>query len=252
MEEVAEKPAENEAEKPESSSQETPETRKKETKKILILIGALIAIFIIIFAGIYIARMRSTEKIVTIDDLHQKNIEGEESEVNYVYNGFSFVYINGMWYTQVELGDALLDLPLHYSPREVEDVQINGTINKSFMRKEIYITFNPTEDNQKYVALAASELTLSMAKGMGITPVAACDRNESDDELKQIEIDKACTNRSIITCESGEAAVYLLQQEPMQVEMKGNCVLVQGVGLNLTKAVDRLLYEWYGVMDFTE
>ena len=120
------------------------------------------------------------------------------------------------------------------------------------MKKNIYITFNPTEDNQKYVALAASELTLSMAKGMNINPVAACDRNESDDELKQREIDRACTNRSIITCESGKPAVYLLQEEPAKVEMKGNCVLVQGVGMNLTKAVDRLLYEWYGIMDYTK
>ena len=231
--------------------EENPKTEKKETKKLLIIIGVVVAIFVVFFAVGYFIRTSHTEEVVTIDDLHQKNMEGEESDVNYMYNGFSFVYINNMWYTQVQVGDALLDLPLHYGPKEVEDISINGTINQSFMKKGIYITFNPTEDNQKYVALAASELTLSMAKGMGITPIAACDRNETDIEEKQEEVRKACENRSVITCESGKPAVYLKQEEPAGVEMKGNCVLVKGIGLNLTKSVDRLLYEWYGVMDYT-
>jgi hypothetical protein len=40
----------------------------------------------------------------------------------------------------------------------------------------------------------------------------------------------------------------LKQEEPAKIEMKGNCIIVQGAGMNLTKAVDRLLYEWYQVM----
>jgi len=48
-----------------------------------------------------------TAQVITIDELHQKNLKGEESDINYVYNGFSFVFINGMWYTQVQKEDTV-------------------------------------------------------------------------------------------------------------------------------------------------
>ena len=237
----------------EREPEEKNESDKKETKTLLIIIAIIVGIFIIFFAVGYFYKMHdTTETVLTIDDLHQMNLRGEETENNYMYNGFSFVSIQGAWYTQIKIEDTLIDLPIHYGPRDLEDIEISGTINESFMKNEIYITFNPTEDNMKYVALAASELSLSMVKGMNVKPVAACDRNETDIEEKQEEVNNTCYGRPIITCESGEAAVYLLQEEPAKVEMKGNCILVQGAEMNLTKAVDRLLLEWYNVMDYTE
>jgi hypothetical protein len=238
---------EKQEEKTEETKTESPETAKKETKKLLIVLAIVIGIFIAFFVTGYFLKHDST-KVTTIDDLHRLNMEGKESDVNYMYNGFSFVFVNGLWYTQVQVNDTLLDLPLHYGPKELKNISLTGSINESFMRKGIFITFNPTEDEQKYVALAASELSLSMAKGFGIKPIAACDRNETDIEEKKEEVAKACTGIQVITCESGKPAIYLKQEEPAGIKMKGNCIIVQGAGMNLTKSVDRLLYEWYQVM----
>jgi len=227
MNDKKEKQAEQEEEKP----------RKKDSK--LFLVSILIIIGIV--AGIIIWRIAiPTGKVTTIDDLHALNLKGKLSEdKGYIYNGFSFVFYDGMWYTQSRIGNTLLNVPMHFGPRDLENITVKGKINDRFKQKRIYITFDPEDPNMQYLALSASELSLFLAKGLDLEPKAACTKN----------ITEACANIPILDCSNKKKAIiYLNQDNETAVELKGNCIEVKGDKMNLVRAVDRLILKWLGVM----
>jgi len=208
----------------------------KEAKNLMIIIGVVVGLFVILFAGSYF--MKSTKRTNTISGLHAQNMEMEETEFNYVYNGYSFVNVNGLWYTQVQGGNNLYDIPLHYGPRDLEEIPVIGELDEEFYGKDLYITFNPVDPNLQYVALASAELSINLAKGFGLVPTAACDRNQTE----------TCETRPIITCANNEPTVYIKQSAKTQVILKGKCVIIQGTDLGLVQATDKFLLKMYGVM----
>ena len=208
-------------------------------KKLLITI----AIIAIVFAAFFVFRhyQNTTDQVVTIDDLHQMNLNGElKEEQGYVYNGFSFVFNDGLWYTKIQINEAAFQVPLHFGPRDVEGITIKGAINESFNTgSDVYITFNPLSENLGYVSLASSELAQNMVTAIKRRPVGACDRNETT----------ACSDRPIITCETTtNPVIYLLQKSGPEIELRGNCMILRGLEYDLVKAVDHLLLQWYGIM----
>ncbi|MBR9691990.1 hypothetical protein GOV06_04330 [Candidatus Woesearchaeota archaeon] len=212
----------------------------KHSKKLLILVAVIIGLFALsfIFRFVY----DPTEAAVTIDELHKKNLEGKESEINYVYNGFSFVYLDNLWYTQVKRNDdSLLDIPLHFGPRDLGDILVTGSVDERFQQPRIYLTFDPTGEVLKFVALSSAELSLNLARGIGLMPVAACYKNET----------KACESRPIVTCaDKNKAVIYFKQtNETGAVKLDGNCVELSGDGWELVKATDRFLLQWYQIME---
>ena len=212
------------------------EKNPKDTK-LYFAIGIIALVFIALFAIKFIRG--PTAQVITIDELHQKNLKGEESDINYVYNGFSFVFINGMWYTQVQKEDTVWDVPLHFGPKELENITIFGKLDSDFGDNDLYITFDPLGSNLQYVALSSAELTLSLTKGFGISPIAACDKNETE----------ACINRPIKTCKDEDNIIYIKQANKTRVELRGNCVLIEGKGWEIVRATDRLLLKWYKIIN---
>ena len=211
----------------------------KGSKKLLIAIAVIIGLFALGFLSRFV--YNNPTGAVTIDELHKMNLEGKTSDINYVYNGFSFVYVDNLWYTQVQRNDdTLLDVPLHFGPKDLEDIPVTGRINEQFKQPVMYVTFDPTGSNLKFVALSSAELSLNLAKGIEVLPIAACDKNET----------RACMNRPIVTCEDEDKAVIYLKQTNSTgaVRLKGNCVEVLGDEWELVKAVDRFLLQWYQVM----
>ncbi len=211
----------------------------KNSKKLLMLIGVVVGAFILVF--VFVRFISGGTTGATIDDLHKKNIEGNAGEDSYIYNGYSFVYFDGLWYTQIQRKDeTLVDIPLHFGPRELEDISFTGKINEQFMQDEVYITFDPTDSSLKFVALSSAELSLNLAKGIEVMPVAACDKNET----------VACENRPILTCDDKDKAIVYLRQtdDTGAVKLDGNCVELTGDGWELVKAVDRFLLQWYQIM----
>lgn len=239
---VEKEPSENEEDSEEESEEDDPEDDKddspKETKKLLIAIGVVILFFAAFFLVKYIRG--PTGGVVTIDDLHQQNIEGEGGEGNYVYNGYSFVFLDGMWYTQVQDKEGILfDIPLHFGPNDLENVSVVGELDPSFWKDgEVYVTFEPLSENMQFIALSVSELGLNLIKGLGTKPKAACAKNET----------KACETRPIMTCDSEASVIYVKQANQTVVRLDENCVMLQGKDWELVKAVDRFLYKFYGVM----
>ena len=90
------------------------------------------------------------------------------------------------------------------------------------------------------MALAAGELTLNLAQGMGATDIiAACAKNETE----------ACKTRPIVDCnQSDKYVIYLDESQNNGIVLNNNCVVISGKGQNIVMATDRLLLFWYGVM----
>lgn len=207
------------------------ETKSKTTRNTLIAIASLIIIFALIFGVNY---------------LYSKTYR---NPYEYEYNGFEFKkYEDGKWYTQMSWGNRLVTIPLSFGPRDLEDISIIGKVDERFISKDVFITFDPAKDvilptgaivKEKlgYVALAATELTLNLAQGMNMNPIAAC---TSEDEF--------CKGRPIITCETGNATIYLKRNDNAEVLLDGNCIIISGKNEDIVRAVDRLLLYWYRIM----
>ena len=211
-----------------------------------ILIATAIIIVLIVFGTLaWIKFMDKPVIIETIDDLHKLNLDGElDPEYGYVYEGYSFVYLDNLWYTQLQTkgGEVMFDVPLHYGPRDLEDVEIYGYFNNTLFsdNKEIYVTFNPVgrDENFKFITVAIGEFNQPMIRAFNKLPVAACDREA-----------EVCEGRPIITCENSSLAVLYVQEAANpQVELRGGCLVVKGTELGIIKAVDRLLMHLYGIM----
>lgn len=227
--------------KPEEIIGEIESEKKKGDWILIISIGAIILIiaFIISFK-----LFEGDKEPKTIDDLHSLNLKGKlKPNQGYIYNQYSFVFANGLWYTQVQnkAGTTLFGIPLHYGPRDLESIPVEGELNYSLFDSErgVYITFDPLGQNLNYVALAVGEFDQNIIKAFNKIPVAACDKNET----------KACFTRPIITCNNtNKPVLYLQQKTETKVVYENNCIIVQGIGPEIVKATNRLLLNLYGIM----
>ncbi len=167
-------------------------------------------------------------------------LKGREPETETVeYNYFTFEEIGGLWETRIDLDNKPYQATFRYNPKQVEDVSVAGNFS-GFRKLPIYITFDPEADKEeyKYLALAASELTLNIVRALNFTVEAACTKNITD----------ACADRPIITCKDDASVIYLIPKAPTQVTLEGNCVTLSGNSFDLLKSVDRMLFQWYKIM----
>ena len=119
--------------------------QQNDTKSVLILIGILVIIFAVAIGGFKAYNHFTTAGVVVIDDLHQKNLDGDlDSDEGYVYNGYSFVKADGLWWTGVEVKDRIIKIPLHYGPREVEHIAVTGKLTPEFNQGDkVYVSIDP-------------------------------------------------------------------------------------------------------------
>lgn len=212
----------------------------KENRNMLIVVGSLMAVFLIFLAILIF--YRSSEEVVTIDDLHQANLEGElDPAEGYVYNGFSFVKFGDLWYSKLQKGDTVYDVTFNNDPRSVEDVTVEGVLAEDFVRdRHIYVTFDPTGDFLNYVAVANFGLSRSLAWAFGYNMTAGCTKN----------VTTACEKAGVVMCgDAGKSVIYLKEDAETKVVLNSTCVTVQGAGPDIVRAKDRLLLRWYGMMD---
>ncbi len=167
----------------------------------------------------------------------------EEQGKTITYHNFLFEEIEGNWFFDWQRENVLYTVSLRYNPYDVENLTIRGVLNQSFnTRKNIYVTFDPelgeSTKNFTTLALSATELTQSMAKVLGFKPLSACTRNSTN-----------CPEVDIVTCETKNVSViYLTDVGEPGIVLNQNCITLRGEGFGLLKSVDRLLYQWYGVM----
>jgi hypothetical protein len=210
----------------------------------VLIIGAFI--IILLFAVIFGLRYLNQEQPKTIDELHELNLKGKlKDEQGYLYKDvYSFVKFDDLWYMQLMSpgGSRLYNIQFRYGPREVEDIKIGGTLDTELLNnaKDYYATFNPTGNDFSHVAVAVADFNQHMTNIFFKTPIAACDKNETS----------ACKDRPIITCENTDKVVlYIKEANNTLVYYDDNCIVVEGSGFELVRGVDRILYDFYDIME---
>ena len=222
------------------------EEPKKSSDKALII---SIAIIILLFISVIAFSIFNKQQPKTLEDLHVLNLKGKlKPEQGYVYKGvYSFVTLDNLWYTQLTSpkGAKIYSLALRYSPKDLEDLVIEGNLNAEFFnnQSEFFVTFNPTGKEFSYVSLAVADFNTHMSKVFEKNPVAACDRNGTE----------PCKTRPIVTCEDHDKVVlYVKESERFRTYYNSNCIVVEGNGFDLVRGVDRVLYNLYGIMEQEE
>ena len=215
---------------------------KDDGKGLLWLLIIVVGVFILFIGGFQVYNKITAAEVVDINQLHQENLQGDLSEKEgYLYNGFSFVFTDGLWWTDLKINEGIVRIPLHFGPKEVEEIKFQGYLNNTEFnsQEELFLTINPLV-RDKYYSLALSELSFNIAKGIDRTPIGAC-----------TEENYACENRTIISCENNSQhlpVIELALDNKTSITYQGSCIKIAGEGYDLVKAADRILYQWYGVM----
>ncbi len=211
-------------------------------KGILLMLLAVIGIFALLLGGFAIYNNITGGSIINIDDLHKENLEGDiDDEEGYLYNGYSFVKADGLWWTEMNKFGTRLKVPLHFGPKELEDISVTGELDPAFNNgEELFIAIDPNTKS-KYYTLAISELSFNTVKGLDRTPVGSC-----------TEESWVCENRTIVSCAKNPEklpVVELALEGSPGIHIEGTCIRLTGSGeYEIVKSVNRLLYQWYGVM----
>lgn len=223
-----------------ATEQEQNETQKSKISDWILLFGVII--IVLGFIGFMVYVNISKEPPRTIEDLHKLNIEGKlEGYEGFLYKDlYSFINIDGFWYTQLESpsGQRIYDMNFRFNPEEVENIIIRGELDTELFNsaEDYYVTFNPTGTDFSNIALAAGDFNQHMIKVFSKVPIAACDRNETD----------VCIDRPIIDCNNTEKVVlYIKENNSTKVSFDDNCIIVEGTGLELVKGINRVLYFFY-------
>ena len=214
-----------------------PEGTENSKRRMLWMAGIVAVVLLLVFTFTFFR----SEEVATIQDVSGHTVAGVIDE-RYSYNGFNFVKIDEVWYTEMLNNNRRLTIPLHYGPKEMEDIKITGEVDDRFTRaKLVHIAFNPVDHNLSYVALANGELSLSLSRAMGLKLKAACVVNETN----------PCAKQPILSCDTDreKAIVELKQSDETSIQYKGNCILITGRDWDLVRAVDRLLLKWYRIME---
>lgn len=218
---------------------EVKEESKPESKSNLYFF-IILGVIIILFAAVFAARAFIKPKVVTMDDLITKTLQGKEDpETNYMYKGYVFVKVGNLWYTKWQRDNYELNIPLHHGPLELEDIKAEGQLDERFNSNHYYLTFDPNGKDFPHVAVATGELGRNLVEGLGAKIDSACYTNHS-----------ACEGKKIITCDNtNESVIYIKESNETKIVMDGNCLVLQGKEKELLRVVDRVILQLYGIME---
>ena len=209
-------------------------TSNGDGKNILIMIGILVGIFVLTLGSFKVYNQFTGAGVIVIDDLHQKNLGGEcDAEECYLYHGYSIVKADGLWWTEINVGSRLIKIPLHFGPKEVEEIPVAGKLSSKFDKgNTIYVAIDPEVNYNKYYTLALMEMNNNILQGVNRNIEAVCTKENI-----------ACENRTIINCDiaEGKPVIELAVSESSGIEFSGSCIKISGDNEALVKAVDRML-----------
>ncbi len=218
------------------------EISKKEGKNILMIIGILVGVLLVSMGGFRMYDHLTSAGVIDVDELHLKNIEGNlDPEEGYIYGQYSFIFADDLWWTDINRGDRWLKVRLHFGPREVKEVEVEGSLDKGFNEgEEVYMAIDP-EFGNKYLSLALSEVNLNIVQGIRRKPIGVCSR----------ENETVCEDREILSCENtkGKPVIELRWGGEPKITLEGTCILISGEDFGIVKAANRLIWQWYGVLE---
>jgi hypothetical protein len=214
----------------------------KSMKHIAIGLIGLIAVFAIILSitNFYNPSPKlDTSNIVKVKAKHPSNEEMND----YIYNGINFDRKDGFWYAELKTGNTIYNTEFYYSPREIEDIEVNGnTFGNLFNEQEdIYITFNPQDKNHTIIAVAIGQIDTHFIRTFQKNMIASC-ANAND---------SACFGRDIVTCENAtdKAVIYVKEAPKPRITFQDNCVLIEGQDWDLIRSAENVLMRAYGILE---
>ncbi|MBI2144671.1 hypothetical protein HYU17_06035 [Candidatus Woesearchaeota archaeon] len=159
------------------------------------------------------------------------------------YNGFEFTKRGNSWFTEWQRADGTeYSLEFRHPPWEAEGIPVKGSVDARFQLPYIFITFDPAEEPTRgtaFVALAAADLTMMLRGVFEREGVAAgCTAN----------LTEACAKRPVVTCSTNASVIYLKVSNETGIFLDGNCATIQGYEEGMTKAADKALYQWLGII----
>jgi hypothetical protein len=226
----------------ESSKKENDsENRNSDLFAITIFILVIGAIFLLIFALPKLTNLNKT------------------ANNKYYFNGFLFEKTGPVWYTQIQKGEELFDIPMHFGPKELTFINISNETSskmKWFFNELIprypesktgfylsYLTFDPY-DNLSSVSLSATEISMKLLQTSRIKMIAACTDNSTG---------TGCEGRIKVTCDATDfPTVFIDQNEELNVpnvRIEEKCMIIEGKNSDLIKITDRVLYQFFGIMN---
>jgi len=216
-----------------------PKQERSYDRNFFIILGIIIGVFVLIFV---VYNIIGEKRVLGIEELHEENLKGNlDEDEGYTHKGFSFIKYNDQWWTYFARAntDEVYNVQMRYGPKDVENIPLTGDYVYFLQFNSTYVAFDPTAQNLSYTALAAADISQSLSKVFEIAPFPACTKNETD----------ACKNLQIVDgCPPGIPTIHIVIDDNPEVIAKGHCIVVKGNGLDLVKAVDRLLLGWYGIM----
>ena len=220
--------------------QEVTKKKSSDGRNVLIMVALLLGVFVLFTGGFTAYNKFTGAAVIDLDYLHEMNYQGKlDSSRGYMYNGHSFVFNEGLWYTEVKETGLITKIPLHFAPKNLSDIKMTGTLNSDFNKGDIvYVAIDPEFAN-KYYTLALSELSFNIVKGIRGKPEGVCTtKNE------------ICEEREVLNCENtqGKPVIELKWANESKITSKGTCILVEGKDYGIVQAVDRLVLQWYGIM----
>lgn len=234
-----------EIEKEVKSAQKAEKDPSKVEKKHL---AWIIAIVVIVFGAIALSNFdwntlggsKVDTTALDLKELHRLNYEGELSaEQGQLFNEFSFVAQDGLWWTITIVGDTPTYMGLHFSPLQLGDVEVIGRPDAESRGEEVYMAIDP-EFTNKFYSLALVEFVNNLARGTPFVPVSAC---TTENEI--------CEDRKIISCENNPdnlQVVELVYGGDTEVEFIGSCIRLSGEEMGIVQSADRLIYLLYNIM----
>lgn len=194
---------------------------------------AVIVIVVVIALGLLFANLATKY----LKSSPEKNLE------RHYYNGFEFVKRGNFWYTEWERQDGTnYSIEFRNSPWDVENITVSGTVDDRFkLWPHILLTHDPTNETTKstsFVVLSAFNIARVLTAVFEKDVIAACSAN----------VTEACATRPIATCSTNASVVYLKVANETGIFLDGNCAVIQGSEENLTKAADKAIYQWLGII----
>lgn len=197
------------------------------------IIKAIVVIAAVVILGFLMARYVE----------HAFNGKPEKSAETRIYNGFEFAKNGDFWVSEWKRSDGVnYTIEFRNSPWDVENITVSGKVDDRFkLWPTVFITHDPTTEasrSMSFVAIGAANFARVLTAVFERNVIAACTVNVTD----------ACANRPVATCSTNSSVIYLKVSNETGVFLDGNCATIQGYEEGLTKAADKAIYQWLGIV----
>lgn len=195
------------------------------------IVKAFVTIAIIVILGYFLASFA------------MKLVREGPKEGNVVdYNGFRFEKTGLTWRTQWERDGLLYDLQFRHSPWEVENITVLGKVDERFQMPYLFITHDPPDNvptrQNSFLFIASADITSMLVSVFDRHPVEACTVNSTEE----------CSKLPVATCSTNATVIYLKASDDAGILLDGNCATIQGREENLTRAANKAVYQWLGII----